>query len=224
MKRILGLILLLVFPFSLFAQRLELAGGINRNSFFDWKGNNPHSSAEYTSDYGYGVKLAIDKLGGYFSFLRLSIGYESYNGTANFEDGSLGGSSTMYIDMHKSIFSVGVHPFSFEFKNKLNLSIGFEYGWLLNESYTGHTSGWVIGLPPNDFEYDFDNTDPKYKNYNEKSYFGMCGRIGYVVHLSNTWTLLPQYALYWGWKDEFSYTKSFRQYASIGLRYQWNKP
>ncbi len=159
MKKISGLMLLLLFSLSLFAQRLELVGGINRNSFFDWKGNDPHSSAEYTSDYGYGVKLAIDKLGGQFNFLRLSTGYESYNGTATLVNGGLGGSSTTYLDMHKSIFSLGVYPFSFEFNNKLNLSVGFEYGWLLNESYTGHTSGWVMGLPPNNFEYDFDNKD-----------------------------------------------------------------
>ncbi len=228
MKRILGLMLLLLFSLSLFAQRLELTGGINRNSFFSWVKDDHHSSSEYTSDYGYNVKLAIDKLGGQFNFFRLSIGYETYRGKAKVKTGGLGGGSSIYIDTDKSVLSFGIYPFNFEFKKKVHLSLGGEFGWLLNQSYTGTYYSWLMSTSRYELStYDFDNKDPRHKNYNKKTYFGLLGRIAYIFRLSDQWSLLPQYTMYWGWKDEFrghlSGIKSFRQYASIGVRYQWNK-
>lgn len=221
----LGLIALLFCSVSVFAQRVELIGNYNRNLFYDFKKDDAHQNASYKAGNGYGFKLCVDELGGNFDFIRLSIGYETYQGTASVSDGGMGGGSSTQIDVTKSVLSIGVYPLNWDIKKLFHISLGAEYARLMSEKYTGSSHNWMLGDPIGT-TVNFDKTDAKHSHYNAEYYFGVSGRLAFKIQLADQWTLLPQYAFYWGLKKEFkrtlsNYTKSFRHYLGVGIAYQW---
>jgi hypothetical protein len=202
---------------TLFSQNLEIIGGLNKNSFFDFQQNEGHFSSSYNSDYGYAIRIGIENIKVDWLTLRFTLTYDKYGGELEASDGGLGGGYTTNVTIDKSIISLGVFPINFKIIDRIDLNFGFEMGGLLNESFSGTSSGWLMGEPG--WSYDLND---KYDRYSAKTYFGLRGRIAYDFKISDKLAISPQYSYYFGLSNEFDEfpeaTKSMRHYFCIGLQ------
>lgn len=216
MKTILiGLILLN--NLSVFSQNLEIICGLNKNSFFDFQQNEGHFSSSYNSDYGYAIRIGIENIKVDWMILRFTLSYDKYGGELVASDGGLGGGYTTNATIDKSIISLGVFPINFKIIDRIDLNFGFELAELINENFSGTSSGWLMGEP--NWSYDLNE---KYDRYSAKTYFGLRGRIAYDINISDILAISPQYSYYFGLSNEFDKfpeaTKSMRHYFCLGLQ------
>jgi hypothetical protein len=202
---------------TLFSQNLEIISGINKNTFFDFQQNEGHFSSSYTSDFGYAIWLGIEDIKAGWLKLRFTLGYDKYGGSLKASDGGLGGGYTTVAEIDKSVISLGVFPINFKIIDKINLNFGVEISGLINESFKGTSSGWILGEP--DWSYDLND---KYDKYSAKTYFGLRSRIAYDFNISDNLAISPQYSYYFGLSKEFDEfpeaTKSMRHYFCIGIK------
>lgn len=216
MKRIfIALILLISIP--AFSQNLEVIGGLNKNHFFDFQQNEGHFSSSYYSNYGYTLRIGVDDIKVDWLTLRFTLSYDKYGGELKASDGGMGGGYTTNAKIDKSVISLGVFPVNFKIIDRIDLNFGFEIAGLINENYSGTSSGWNMGNP--DWSYDLNE---KYDRYSSKIYFGLRGRIAYDFNISDKLSISPQYSYYLGLSNEFDEfpeaTKSMRHYFCIGLQ------
>lgn len=201
---------------SLFSQNIEIIGGLNKNSFYDFNKNEGHFTSTYSSGFGYSARIAIENIKADWLTLRFTLSYEKYSGEIEASDGGLGGGFTTVAEIDKSIISLGIFPLNFKIKNKIDLNFGMEISRLINENFEGTNSGWIMEQP--DWSYDLNN---KYERFNSLTYFGLRGRVAYDFNLSNTFVISPQYSYYLGLSNEFDEfpkaTKSMRHYFCIGI-------
>lgn len=216
MKRIfIALFLLISIP--AFSQNLEVIGGLNKNHFFDFQQNEGHFSSSYYSNYGYTLRIGVDDIKVDWLTLRFTLSYDKYGGELKASDGGMGGGYTTNAKIDKSVISLGVFPVNFKIIDRIDLNFGFEIAGLINENYSGTSSGWIMGNP--DWSYDLNE---KYDRYSSKIYFGLSGRIAYDFNISDKLSISPQYSYYLGLSNEFDEfpeaTKSMRHYFCIGLQ------
>ena len=218
-KLIIGLILLN--SLTVFSQNIELFGGLNKNSFFDYRQDEGHFVSSYNSELGYSFGIGIDNIKLDRLALRFTLNYDNYGGKIEAIDGGLGSGFRTIAEIDKSILSLGIFPVNFRFFDRIDLNFGFEISGLINEKYIGTTSGWSMGQPG--WSYDLND---KYDRFSSKIYFGLRGRIAYDFNLSDNLAISPQYSYYFGLSDEFvefpEKTKSMRHYLSIGLQRKIN--
>ena len=212
-------VLLILCNLSLFSQKLELIGGVNKNIFYDFKDETRNSRSTYNSEVGYSVFAAIEDIKTGSWKWRFTLGYEKYGGEIYVHEGSLGMGYSTQAKMDKSIVSVGVYPFNFKILDKIDFNIGFEIAKLIQENVTG--TRYAYGLHGPNYTYNLDDKNHK---YNANMYFGLRARIAYDFNLSEKIAISPQYAFYFGASSEFrhfpEYTASMRHFFGIGI--QWN--
>lgn len=212
---------ILLSSLTLFAQNIEIIGGVNKNSFFDYEQKPGHFNSAYNSDYGYAFRIGIENVKVDWMTLRFTLGYEKYGGTFEASDGGLGGRYTTKASIDKSIISLGVFPINFTIFDRIDFNFGFELAGLLNENISGSSSGWLMG--ESDWTYDLSEIHDR---YNAKTNFGLRGRIAYDINLSDKLSISPQYSYYLGLSNEFDAfpkeTRSMRHYFGIGLQRQLN--
>jgi hypothetical protein len=215
MKKIfIGLILLN--SLTAFSQNIEIIGGLNQNNFFNFKQNEGHFSSSYKSDYGYAIRVGLEDIKVDWLTLRFTLSYDKYGGELKASISKLSGEYTTNARIDKSVISLGVFPVNFKIMDRIDLNFGFELSRLINENYSGTSSGWRMGTP----YWSYDLID-KYDRYNSKTYFGVRGRIAYDFNISDKLAISPQYSYYFGLSKEFDEfpetTKSMRHYFCIGL-------
>lgn len=202
---------------SAFSQTIEIIGGLNQNNFFDFQEGEGHFKSSYTSDYGYTIRLGLDDIKADWMSLRLTLSYDKYSGSLTASDGGLGGGYTTNARIDKSVISLGVFPLNFKILDRIDLNFGLELSGLINEKFSGTSSGWLTGHP----NWSYDLID-KYDRYNSRFYLGLSGRIAYDFYISDNLAISPQYSYYFGLSNEFDEfpdeTKSMRHYFCIGLQ------
>ncbi|MDA3911193.1 MAG: hypothetical protein PF448_07545 [Bacteroidales bacterium] len=209
----------LIFLSSLtsYSQNIEIIGGLNKNSFFDFQQNEGYYSSSYDSDYGYAIRIGIENIQVDWLTLRFTLSYDKYGGELEASDGGMGGTYTTNAKIDKSVISFGVFPVNFKIIDRIDLNFGFEFTGLLNENFSGISSGWTIAEP--NWSYELNE---KYDSYSSKTYFGLRGRIAYDFYISDKLAISPQYSYYFGLSNEFDQfpeaTKSMRHYFCIGLQ------
>lgn len=217
MKLLLSILFALLLS-SLFSQRFEVFGGINRNRFFDFREENPHQSSSYLPKNGYSFGFALDSLSVEKMRWRFSLQYDNYAGIFEVSSGGMGGSITTQGDVTKSILGIGIFPLNFRMiKKKIDASFGFLFSVLLDEKFTGTNGGWYTSTPSSNG--GSWSSDIK-KGISSSSYFGFQGRFAYKIRISQKMHITPQYQFYFGFADEFDenyFTKSLRHCLCIGL-------
>lgn len=208
---------ILLSSMTAFSQNLEVIGGLNKNHFFDFQQNEGYFTSSYDSDYGYAICIGLEDIKIDWLTLRFTLSYEKYGGELDASDGVLGGGYTTNAKIDKSVISLGVFPLNFKIIDRIDLNFGFEIAGLINENFSGTSSGWSMGGP--DWSYDLNE---KYDRYSSKAYFGLRGRIAYDFNISDKLSISPQYSYYLGLSNEFDEfpeaTKSMRHYFSVGLQ------
>ncbi len=217
MKRVL-VVFVLLSSLTVFSQNIEVIGGLNKNVFFDFQKNEGHFISNYVSDYDYVIRIGVEEIKVDWLTLRFTLSYDKYRGELKASDGGLGGGYATNVKIDKSIISLGVFPVNFEILDRIDLNFGFELARLINDNFTGTSSGWIMNKP--NWSYDLNE---KYNRYSSKIYFGLRGRIAYDFNISDKLVISPQYSYYWGGVsnefDEFpETTKAMRYYFCIGIQ------
>jgi hypothetical protein len=210
-------ILIFLNSLNLFSQNLELVGGLNKNTFFDFQQDEGHFVSSYNSDLGYAIRIGIEDIKVDWLTLRLTLSYDKYGGKLKASNGGLSYGYTTIAEIDKSIISLGIFPINFKIIDRIDLNLGFEMSGLINETFNGTSSGWTMGEPG--WSYDLND---KYDRYSAKTYFGLRGRIAYDFNLSDKLAISPQYSYYFGLSNEFDEfpeaTKSMRHFFCVGLQ------
>ena len=220
MKYILILIIFLS-SFTLFSQSIAITGGLNYNSFFDFKQDGNYYSSSYSSDFGYSVGVELDDIKVRWLKLRLTFNYDKYGGKIAINEWSLGFDDDTNAEIDKSIISLGIFPLNFKIIDRININLGLEMAGLISEDIIGTQSYWENG------QYvwikDLSDTDERFC---ARAYFGLRGRIAYDIRISDNLVISPQYSYYLGLSNEFvtTATKSIRHYFCIGLQRKIKAP
>lgn len=209
--------LFLFFTSDLLGQKIEIFGAGNRNSFYDYPKYGTHFNGEYNSDYGYSFGISLDGIAIDSFPLKFTLGLNNYRGKIRISNGGLGGGSTTNAEINKYCIGLGIFPVNCKliFK-KMQLNIGGEFSFLMDETTTGYKYFWIMG----------NNSVIKLGNgslqINKKIYFGIISRIAYEVNIKKDWFIIPNYFFYLGMTDEFqnieAKTKSFRHYIGLGIK------
>jgi hypothetical protein len=205
---------------SLLGQTLELAGGVNYNSFFTVGHDDPLSTVGYKSRAGYRVLAGYtfpkrDKI-----TLRITLGLENYSGAFKSTSSGHGGSSITDGIISKNVLSLGVFPVNVPVFGGLFLSIGLEGSVLLNEK----VSGWKYGISYSDTSgassllslQDIEDI------YSTRTTIGARINLSYEVAFGSRSTFSPHYSFYIGTRNELAQflisTYSMRHF--FGLAYK----
>jgi|WetSurSiteA1Bulk_404760.scaffolds.fasta_scaffold25536_3 hypothetical protein len=208
-------IIFITFNLTLYSQKIEIFGGVNKNIFHDYN-KDFHITSLYNSELGYTAGFGIDSIKIDWLTVRFSMQFDKYGGNLEANYHGLGGGNTTVAEIDKWIISLGIFPLNFRLFHKIELNFGLEISRLINETYKGKASGWQIGQ--DNWSYDLQD---KYDQFSSKMYFGIKGRIAYDFNLSQSMIISPQYSYYFGLSNEFQefpeYIKSMRHYLCIGI-------
>ena len=196
---------------------IELYGGYYKNYFYD----NLDIGRRYQSDYtpgnnGYSLGIGIDRIKIERLRLRFTLQYDKYDGAIKVSDGGLGGGYTTKANIDKSLLTFGIFPVNFKILKALDINAGFELSSLIQESFEGTMSGYLLGQGA----WSEDIKD-KYDTFNNNFYVGLKGRLAYGINIGKDLFLTPQYQFYFGLSNEFIQfpkdTKSMRHYFGVGI-------
>ncbi len=205
----------------LFAQKIEMFGGANRNTFYDRDENTPHTSSSYTSDYGVTAGIGLDSIKVDWLLLRFTLQYDEYYGKVEASNGGLGGSYTYDIAAQKSVVSLGAFPVNLRFFDRVDVNVGLIASRLVHESFSGKEYGWGMDSLLRAYSFDREATVKS-----SKTYFGLQARISYDFKLTESICVSPQYMCYLGTSKEFTEfprnTKSMRHYLCVGIKKNLN--
>ena len=208
--------LILLSSQNLFSQNLEIIGGLNSNSFFNFVQSDGRFNSSYNSEQGYTIRVGLGDIKLESLNFRFTLSYEKYGGEIDVSFYGLGGGTRTQAAIDKSVISLGVFPINFKIIDRIDLNFGFEISGLINENYSGTSSGHLMG---DSWSYDLNE---KYDRYSAKMYFGLRGRIAYDFNVSEKLAISPQYSYYLGLSREFDKfpdeTKSMRHFFGIGLQ------
>jgi hypothetical protein len=210
MKKIF-LFLSLIINGLIIAQNVECSVGYIYNTFYDLEEENPHYRSEYSGGNGAAVKLSIEKfkLADSIVPVRLEISYTNYKGHAEIMNSALGGGSTEYADINKSVLGLSIYPLLFRIKKSIRIDLGLEMDILLLDKSKGYYQSWSMSIPQQTGEIsDFDNASTN---------FGVIFQTGYEFMVKNNWFLYPRYHLYIGITKDYSDAKSVRNQFEVGL-------
>ena len=186
------------------AQKIEVFGGVNKNTFYD-RDKDIHFSSSYTPGRGYSFGIAID------SFRkkkrmnhRLTLNFDNYSGGLAQHHTFLGGADSIRAKVNKSVISIGFFPVNLRFRKILELNFGFEYSRLIHEKVSGETAWWTWSRP-----WDSQTKDLKsIENFNSKAYLGIKTRIALEFEVWKSVSIIPQYLFYLGSEEFTKYTAS----------------
>lgn len=196
--------LLLVWSINLFGQSIEFTTGPNINQFYDLK-TPSNFKPEYTPRLGYSFGLAIDDIKIRKFRFRLTARYDEYLGEFIVPNHSNPyGPEEIHFETTKSVFSLGIIPVNLTIFKHIDWNFGLEFSKLINDSFT---------------------YDGKVDDFNSTGYFGLSNRLAYNLNINEKITLTPQYLLYSGLSDEFTFqnwtTISIRHLIGLGVKYHF---
>ena len=198
-----------------FSQSIAIIGGLNHNSFFDFRKDEMLYSSSYSSDLGYTIRIGLEDIKVKRLKLRFTLSYDKFGGKIEISDWALGGGDETNAEINKSVISLGIFPVNFKIIDRFDINLGLEIAGLISEHIIGTQSYWEMGQLV--WVKDLNDKDERFC---AKAYFGLCGRIAYDIGISDNLTISPQYSYYFGVSNEFviKTTKSMRHYFCIGLQ------
>lgn len=206
--RVLFCFLSLFFFVQTQAQQLEFASANGKNSFYNFRREDPHNNSEYTSPgYVFSLGIAIDeiKIDSIPCPWRFEILYTHYNATFKSTTGGLGGASTVEATASKDLIGIGFYPLNFKIKELVKLNFGIQFDYLVHSRISGNESSWQMG------QYSTNNEiDPKSNDYDKTIGFGFSSRIAFQIPINARFKILPYYQFFMGFSNEFRIRTSMK--------------
>lgn len=202
---------------SAHAQSIETGGGLNRNKFYTWKQDEGHSATEYHAGNGFSFFLSVEDTVLRDVFVKFSLVLDKYYGALSTTAGGQAGSSETYADVSKTTLGLAFYPFNYKFLKSAFINVGLSYSLLLNQEMEGYHSWWYLGTSSSGYD-SLDSISDKYKNI---SVFSAIARIAYKIPVTDSWQIVPQYTMTFGFSKEFinleADTKAFRHTFALGI-------
>ena len=203
-----------------FGQSIEFSIGGNYNMFYDLRNfqkDYGNFSSSYTPKLGYSFLLGVSDLKvDSLKRARIVLFVNKYKGNVKISDGGLGFGYEIDVDVSKTNIGLGLYPLNFYLDQDIQLSLGGEFSYLLEEKIIGKKSKWSMTNAQTSQEIGNGTNEKSYK-----SNFGLSGSINYRLKLLNKWYLSPEYKYYLGLTKEFinidGRTKSMRHLLMIRL-------
>ncbi len=215
----------LLFGFFAFAkgQSIELGGGVNRNSFYNFGSDDGHFRTDFDPGNGYSVFLSWDDTIFTDYYAKLLLTLDNYNGTIFTKSGSLGGSSKTDADVNKKTIGLTFCLLNYKIANAGCVSIGPVFNYLLSEKMSGYHSSFSV----NGGGSGIDTLENNSTHYVNDFTFGLTARATYDIRIAKSWFIVPQFFLYIGLSNDFrnieAEVKSFRQTIAVGVKKQLMK-
>lgn len=186
---------------NLHAQQFEFASALMKNSFFNFRKEDPHNYSEYTSPgVAFSFEIAIDEINidSIPCPWRVEILYTHYDATFKSTTGGLGGASSVDAAASKDLIGIGFYPLNFKIKERIKWSFGFQLDYLIHSAISGRESSWLMG------QYDTNiEIDPKSNDYDVTIGFGFSSRIAFQIPINTKFKILPYYQFFMGFSNEF---------------------
>lgn len=215
MRRLLVVMLLFFSISGLFAQSLELYGGVSRNRFYDFQKDEDYFSSDYTPGWGYTFGVAYEYTGLPKLTLRFVLNFESYNGETYTTNGGLGGYASTKASVKENCIGIDIYPINIKIIENLKINIGGAFKFLVSENISGDYN-WASGPSSGGGSLN-EESEQISSSFN----FGIITLISYRIKFSEGWYIVPQYQFYWGLTNEFingqANTKSLRNYLLVGI-------
>jgi hypothetical protein len=202
--------------FNLFAQNIEVAGGFNKNDFYDHnEANDQNLNSKYYSAAGYSFGISFEHT--YDSLpLKYILKIDNYKGTLQTSYGGHGGGSSTNADVNKLSIALDIYLINIRVLRNIRLNIGGSLSYLLHDKTIGDQS-WISYSPNFPYIYSGKDSNIEINKFN----FGLITRVAYEIKIKDDLYLLPQYLFYYGLTNEFlsteADTKSYRHYFEMGL-------
>jgi hypothetical protein len=202
---------------TLYGQRIEVFGGVNKSIFHDCNNEGAHYMSTYNQGSGYIVGIGIDSLIPVLLKMRFTLQLDKYGGELQASDGGLGGGFTTKAKIEKTLIALGASPVNLRILKRIDFNFGFEVSRLMNEKYMGTSSGWVLGQT----NWSVDLQD-RYDRFSALTYFGLRARVAFDLFAFKSLVVSPEYLFYYGISNEFDRfpeeTKSIRHSICIGIK------
>lgn len=199
---------------ELSGQRIEVLGGLNRNTIFT-RYDDPHTTYKFYQGRGVNFGIALDSIIKGKMQYRITFHYENYCGGVDRSEIFLGGATDLNSRFTKSIVSFGFFPLNFRFHKIIETNLGIEFSRLQAETVTGAYSQWTWSKPK-----DTQNLD-QVGRFNSKSYLGIRARIALDLRVWKSLNIVPQYLFYFGSEEFEMYQlkgKSVRHSICLGIK------
>lgn len=207
MNQVLSILCLLSLSCSLSAQRIEVYGGLNRQS------HEYHRDQDLSGGIiGFGFSpVVLDNFD-----IRITGSLNSYHGTVWGGSGGALASSSFVYHIKNYDFGIGVYPFNVKIIKHIHLNIGTELKILIIDQTTGRRSSYTVGNPGGTSTPIGKDGIDIFPTLN----LGVIGRIGYEIKITDAFSVLPQYSVYIGLTSTFMNPgsgTSLRQYFCLGV-------
>jgi len=199
--------------FDLTGQNIEVAGGLNKNDFYDYGSpSTVHFLSRYYPGSGYFLAVSVDHIIDSLPF-KFTLKIDNYKGNLFTTDGSLGGGSSTTAEVDKLNIGLDAYPVNLNLSDWFEINVGISFSYLLHEKMKGHQSSWQINTTGHTISLDDNSINTKFN-------FGLIARFTPKIAIGNRLSLLPQYLFYYELTDEFrneADSKSYRHYFGIGI-------
>lgn len=153
------------------------------------------SSQESQSELGFSLGAGYDIKNSGGVHPRFTLSFDNYGGKVKNSSNSAYYPSSSSVNIRKNCLTIGIYPLSFSVEEKLKVSLGIEFAFLL-----------------------FDYSSPEVSTpFN----VGLRGRLAYEIKLSDEWNILPQFHYSLGLTNEadlrYIVANTMRFYFLIGI-------
>lgn len=197
-----------------FSQNFDFSGGALLNHYFDNKDQGGNFASKYEKGLGFKVDAGYEtkKMG--VSSIMLRVGLEHFGGGVFQEDSDQGGFSSYTFEGNKTVANLSIYPINFLLKDKIDLSLGFKFDFLLHESFEGDYKAGLSMQPAGE--------DRVLEKVSSSTSGAIAFNFGYRIQLSNNWILVPTYNMNYGVLIEFneshSSVKSLRNFFGVSIK------
>lgn len=130
--------ILFLFPIIVNGQEFVISQGLNFNTFFDYKLNDPLFYSDNSSAIGFTNGISVNELSIYGYTFDISLSYELYSGNSTFGYNSFYNQNITIVHIETNRISLAIYPFHFRLsENALKIKLGTEYGLLTSVKLEG---------------------------------------------------------------------------------------
>lgn len=142
------------------------------------------------------------------------VGLEHFGGKVFQDQSNFYQSSSYSFEGNKTVANFSIYPINFLLKDKIDLSLGFKFDFLLHESFAGD---YKVG-----FSMQSSDVDRALEKVSSVTSGAIVLNLGYRMQLTNNWIIVPTYKMNFGVLNEFheshSSVKSLRSFLGVSLK------
>jgi|GEM_PF-2923396 len=209
-------ILFCLLPFFLFSQELEFTTSFGQNTFYKLKVPPNFESYSYASGNAIAANIRLKLISENFPTGEFLVfcSIEHYIGGFDHSINATGSGDRTIGTTDKTTLSIGLYPLNYKILKRLDIHIGIQMSFLLNEKNRGSYSVWTLNnLSGSNFSLEGEEL-------NIRTIPALNIKLSYPIKINDTISILPEYMGILGLVSELQqigYPRSMRNYLGVGL-------